>query len=136
MANFYGHARTNYFRVKDVEAFTAALPDDFEVVTGGNGTIAVLVQNEYGGWEGTVWAEGDDEQDVDFDVIGLIAEHLADGEVAVAQSVGNEKLRYLNGFAIAVNNTGERVQISIDDIYKAAADTFGVAPEKITLAHY
>lgn len=136
MANYYGHGRTNYFRVKDVQAFTEALPADFEVVSGSDGKVAVLARNESGGWVEYVWADEAGEEDTEVDVVDLIAEHLVDGEVAVAQSVGQEKMRYLAGYAVAVNNTGDRVQISLDDIYQAAAERFGVAWETITTATY
>ena len=39
------------------------------------------------------------------------------GEVAILQEVGAEKLRYLVGYAVAVNHRGETLAVSIDEVY-------------------
>jgi hypothetical protein len=51
-----------------------------------------------------------------------LALHLADEEVAVLQEVGAENLRFVNGYAIAVNNKGERRDISLENIYDLAKE--------------
>jgi hypothetical protein len=56
----------------------------------------------------------------DFDFIGELAPHLADGYVAVVVEIGAEGLRCLNGNATAVNNQGEIKQVSLGDIYDLA----------------
>lgn len=131
MANWYGFARTNYFRVKDVDAFKEALKAlDVEVIeveqdsTSSDGRVKGMVgligRDEYGGFP-TGGFDGEDEwQDVEVDA--LVAEHLVDGEVAVFMEVGAEKMRYLTGRAWAINSKGETRQISIDDIYERAKE--------------
>jgi hypothetical protein len=40
------------------------------------------------------------------DLFGEVAGHLVEGSVAVFIEVGAEKLRYLTGWAVAVNSSG------------------------------
>ena len=141
MANYCGLGRSNYFRVRDIAAFKDALPDDYRVVDGPDGVVTVLCENEDGGWTAYEW--GDDEsddadaaEDVEVDVIDLVATHLTPGEVAVFQSIGNEKLRYVNGVAVAINADGDRVTVTLDDIYDLAATTFNTPREQINAAVY
>jgi hypothetical protein len=61
-------------------------------------------------------------EDYEIDIVAELTNHLADGEVAVLISVGNEKLRYIDGRAIAVNNKGEERRIDLGDIYELAAE--------------
>ena len=91
----------------------------------------------------TAYEWGDDEsddadaaEDVEVDVIDLVATHLTPGEVAVFQSIGNEKLRYVNGVAVAINADGDRVTVTLDDIYDLAATTFNTPREQIRAAVY
>ena len=63
MANWYGSARTNYFRVKDEEAFRAALAGfDIEIYNDDEGRVTLLSQDEYGGWPSWIFAEDEDEE--------------------------------------------------------------------------
>lgn len=55
----------------------------------------------------------------------LVAEHLADGEVAVFISAGADKLRYVSGSAIAIDNTLKTVDIYLSQIYDKAKEAFG-----------
>jgi hypothetical protein len=55
---------------------------------------------------------------------------LAPGEVCIFQQVGAEKLRYLSGWAVAVNGAGERLQISIDDIYTLVRERWSLKPSE------
>lgn len=62
------------------------------------------------------------EADLDIDIVSELQEHLADDEVAIFMAIGSEKLRYLDGYAIAFNNKGEIRNVSLDDIYKLASE--------------
>jgi hypothetical protein len=129
MADWYGHARSSYFRVKDLAAFRVRMkqlglevigknPDD---TTGADGRVALLSTDVDQG--GLPQGYYDEQQDacVDVDLVDEIAQHLADGEVAVLVECGaEEKLRYLTGVAIAVNNKSETRRVSLDDIYPLA----------------
>jgi hypothetical protein len=122
MANYYGHARTSYFEVRDLEAFQAAVePLEVEVVVeDGHPERVALLSNDDGGWPDQYWNEAE-ETDVEIDLVSLVADHLADGWVAVFMEVGHEKLRYLFGNAVAVNASGETRQVNLTGIYRLAA---------------
>lgn len=137
MANWYGSARSNYFRVKDEAAFRA-LADRLQLgIWEEDGTIgklfAIYPANENDGWPSSIRNEAANDWD-ETDVVDELAPHLADGQVAVLQCVGAEKLLYLTGQSIAFNSTGETVTVDINDIYAKAAEHFKVAPEAITHA--
>ena len=132
MANYYSSARTNYFRVKDVDAFNTWIKEfengyGVEVVSKED-TFAILFDGESG-------VPNSREVDGDYDHLDFIDElsqHLADDEVAILHESGAEKLRYINGFAIAINNKAERRTISLDDIYTLAKEL----GKNVTLAQY
>lgn len=118
MANYYGYARTNYFAVKDAQAFK----DDLEMfpvriieqpIEGGETLYGFLDDNADG--SGLDWSYYDDEadEDIEIDWTALLAKHLADGAVAIIMEVGHEKYRYLQGWAMAVNNKGETRQVNL-----------------------
>jgi hypothetical protein len=132
MANYYSSARTNYFRVKDVDAFNAWVKEfengyGVEVVSKED-TFAILFDSESG-------VPDSREVDGDYDHLDFMDElsvYLADDEVAILHESGAEKLRYINGFAIAINNKAERRTISLDDIYTLAKEL----GKNVTLAQY
>jgi hypothetical protein len=51
--------------------------------------------------------------------------NMPNNTVAVFVEVGAEKLRYLTGWSFAVSAKGERVEVSLDEIYQRANDTLG-----------
>lgn len=141
MADWYGHARSNYFRVKDADKFKAAIealnagisiweqqpepgPDEPTLFALG------VTDGDKGNWPTLRYDESDQEHEVD--VVGLVSEHLDPGYVAVFMECGAEKLRYLTGFAVAVNSKGERREVSIHDIYAKAAE-LAVEPEGVVV---
>lgn len=140
MANYYATSRSNAFRVKDADAFKAWLDS-----TGANYEIVSFSENDPG-----FIVEGDDDSgdfpswvqdpatadDVEIDWAAELPRFLKDGEVAVLMSVGAEKLRYVAGWALAVNSAGESVTVSLDDIYAAAVKQLGVDPHRLTQAIY
>lgn len=118
MANYTGYARSNYFRVRDETAFlnwVETLPgvvarrevDDPE-------RFSLLVEDE----EGSGWPNSTSDGEEEIDLHGELAGHLAEGAVAVLEEVGAEKLLYLVGYAVAVNHRGEKLAVSLDDIYE------------------
>lgn len=122
MADYIGRYRSNYFAVKDREAFEQfckrfnleRITDDKDkslvgfLDSGFNGSIPVSIYNE----------EQDDNEDIDF--LAELSTHLAPGHVAIVKEVGYEKMRYLVGLAFAVNSAGEQVKIDLYDIYEKA----------------
>lgn len=142
MANWIGSARSNYFQVKNEAAFREwAGKRDLHVMEGTKGeppepSFGVYSEDEYGGWPSFDQELEDETGDGRIDLASELATHLKDGEVAVLEEVGAEKLRYLTGVAVAINHTGKIVVVSIDDIYLKAADEFGVAVNQISECSY
>lgn len=127
MANYYEKARTNYFKVKDFTKFQEFI-DKFSsielVVDEQKGEIAILFDEEVGVPSSFHNEEMDDFIEVDFTT--ELSEHLTDDSIVVIQAVGNEKLRFVSGYAIAVNSKNEQVSININEIYERAKQKFGV----------
>lgn len=137
MATYTSTARTNYFRVKDVDAFNKWIKQFTgldKIVHETQGTVGILFDDGVPNvrWE-TELIEGEEiESEVEIDFMEELGLYLADEEVAVLQECGSENLRYVNGYAIAVNNKGERREISINKIYDLAKEL----GSKITRAEY
>jgi hypothetical protein len=75
------------------------------------------------------------EEYVEVDFVDELAVHLADHEVAIMMETGYEKMRYLVGYAIAVNNKKERREIGLAQIYELAKQ-LTQKPKRITRAEY
>lgn len=124
MSEHVGHARSNYFKVKDMTAFRAwiqSLDLDFTTDIDDPDAIALLSETEHGTWP---YKNKEDEEIPDFAL--ALSEHLAPGQVAVLMEVGHEKMCYLTGYATAINDKGKRIDIALSDIYKMAREKFGV----------
>ncbi len=139
MANFYGTARSNYFEVKDTDAFEAAMAKlpDITVVTQGELVGIIVDDGDSGCFPSYAYnADGDvDFEDEEVDIVAIVAEHLVDGAVAIFMEVGAEKLRYTSGWAQAINSKGECKTISLNDIYDLAAG-LTTSMKEITRAEY
>jgi hypothetical protein len=135
MANYYASCRTNYFKVKDDEAFENAMSEipGVEVTTDAAGYGLLGDDPDGAGWPG--WYMDDDDNEIEVDIYQAVAEHLVDGEVAIFMESGAEKLRYIVGFAVAVNNKGEIKALGLNDIYKMAKELTD-RPDDITVAEY
>ena len=129
MANYYATARSNYFAVKDETAFrkwaariglNIMEPDHHDKVAEGVPRFGITPGDEdNGGWPNLLHnAETDDYDDID--VPGQLSVHLADDEVAILMEAGSEKLRYVSGSAVAVNNKGETASVNLGSIYRTA----------------
>lgn len=121
MANYYESARTNYFKVKDPVAFRAFIETfcNIElVVDDSDGSFCLLFEEGVPSSRSVVVNGVEDDEEID--LMSELGRYLADGSVAVLKSSGAEKLRYIGGYAVAVNNKGEQVSISIESIYDLA----------------
>lgn len=142
MANYFCSCRSNYFRVKDPEAFRnwiAKVTDvdvwDDAASESRDDVFAVYGTNPDGaGWPSFYWDEENDTE-VEIDFFYDLGQFLVDGEVAIFMETGAEKLRYLIGYAVAVNNKGEMERVDLQDIYKMAAGLTD-RPQDITEAEY
>lgn len=136
MANWTGAARSNYVRVKNEADFRHAMATyEVKVISDSHGRLGLLADTEDGSWPRCGYDDGADE-DFEIDIPALVAEHLVDGEVFVTQQSGSEKLRYVSGYAEAITASGERVTLSLCDIYGLAAAAFGVDVNTISTASY
>jgi len=136
MANWYGTARSNYFRVKDAEVFVQwAKRRGLGVFKTERGADIFAIHGGDSTGDGS-WPSYDMAEDSEIDLVRELAEHLPKGQVAVLMEIGAEKLRYLTGVAIAVNHKGRVVQLTLSDIYCKAARAFRVAESEITQAAY
>lgn len=123
MANWYGMSRSNYFRVKDEAAFRTEMEKyDVEVITDSEGRLGLL------GCDEGYWPSFDADSYDELDFTEKVSTHLADGEIAVFMTVGNEKARYGTGYAIAFNNKGETEDWCLDRIYDFAEQRWGKRP--------
>jgi hypothetical protein len=142
MANYESHYRSNYFRVKDPEAFETwahkiGLPTWKE--TDGDGITRFGFGEVYGDLPSYYLELGpndstDESPDylaeadyVEVDVVDELPQYLAENEVAIIQIIGWEKLRYLTGTAIAVHADGRPpIVLHIGDINTLVTTQWGV----------
>lgn len=87
-------------------------------------------------WPTSLWPEADDEP-TDINIVDEISKFLVDGEICILMEVGNEKMRYLIGQAVAFRKGDDRfIEITLDDIYAKAAAEFGVPAGDISECTY
>ncbi len=134
MANYYESARSNYFFVKDIEAFKSELNGSgLEISTKkiGDLTQVCLLADMENGFPFEKY-DPDTFDSTELDWADIFKRHLVDNQVAIIMGAGAEKLRYISGWAIAYNNKGESKSINLDDIYDLAKEL----GSKITTATY
>ena len=119
MANYQGTFRSNYFGVKDVEAFRQfCKTHNLEFIENASQCGFLMHPDTEGGFSISGW---DSEAEEETDILAEIAEHLATDQVAIVMEVGQEKLRYLVGHAWLVNADGEQKFLSLADLALEAA---------------
>ena len=137
MANYCGHARTNYVAVSDMPGLIEAL-QPFDILISkkqGEDLFCLLSQSESGGWPSSVF--DDDDNEIEFSFEDNVMPFVKENECLVTQEAGSEKLRYLVGEASAFIRKGgviESVYINIDQIYSLAQEELGA--ENITQCSY
>ena len=129
MANYYGTCRTNYFEVKDLEAFKADLEKyDLTFIESeeSKGGVGFTTQNTASGglptWETAEADEAEDtevdwDEDAEIDWKRFFRRHLVDDSVAIVAESGAEKYRYIVGYTLAYTNKGLIHSVSLEDIY-------------------
>lgn len=126
MANYIGQGRSNYFVVKDADAFRAEFEqygvEIIERAVDGEILYGFMDNSLDGG--GLSWSRYNEETEDfdDIDYLDAVSKHLAEGEVCIIIESGSEKYRYLNGVAYAVNSKGESKVVSLTDIYEQAKE--------------
>ena len=129
MADYLATGRTNYFGVKDDAAFRAWAKRMDLAVYLKDGKFALTTEMTDHG----TWPDWDLDKDEEMDVIGEIAEHLADGEVCILMEAGAEKHCYVSGYAWAFDNTGRTIEVRLGQIYELAEAEWG---RRIPAAEY
>lgn len=142
MANYYGAARSNYFKVNDLKGFIKKMKpfnvdvfgrdDSININDLSNDDEITLLSDYDGGWN---WYIDDGTNFCESNPVDLISPFLQPNQVCILMEGGAEKLRYINGYAIAFDNTGESIELSLYDIYAKAKKKFGVKAN-ITRAEY
>jgi len=116
-------ARSNYFAVKDIDAFTEtvrSVSPEGVVINSREKDGKTLYSILFYGGKGVP----KERNEPDFEVSPLhwqpiFMEHLEDNWVAVLMEAGGPwNLDYVSGFATAYNNQGETVHLDLDDIYQ------------------
>jgi hypothetical protein len=107
MANYNCVVRTNYFHVKDAEAFEGFMEhvhgDDLELFYEKDGSYGF---GGYGSIYGYVENVDDDDCEESYDdMIKGLQTHLADGDAIIITEVGFEKLRYLVGLVTVITQS-------------------------------
>jgi hypothetical protein len=124
MANYYESSRSNYFFVKDIEAFEAELKGSgLEISTKkiDDLTQVCLLASEENGFPFEKY-DPDTFDSEELDWSDIFKRHLVDNQVAIIMGAGAEKLRYISGWAMAFNNKGESKSINLDAIYDLAKE--------------
>ena len=135
MANYYEQARSGYVKVKDKEAFRAFLErfgGAVEMIEDDKGRVGFLAQE---GIPSTCMPDDSGSEPEEVDFVSELAGHLADHEVMIVMGTGYEKMRYLVGCAVAINNKKERREIDLAQIYELAKQLTR-KPKRITRAEY
>src|SRR5690606_5293853 len=100
--NYVEIARTNRFAVKDAEAFATWLDSVYGLQYERQDNEFTLYMDE---GVPTTRDVGDD--DVEIDLMLEVSSFLIPGQIAVLEASGHEGLRYVTGYAVAVNAYGE-----------------------------
>lgn len=69
-----------------------------------------------------------EEEEIEIDFPSEVAAHLADDDVAIFQTVGAEKMRYLDAFATAIRSNGESIDLRLSSITQLAEEKWGIKP--------
>ena len=120
MADYYGKCRSNYFKVKDFGEFNEwCIGLGLKLISEQAGTKVGFINEDGGVPSGRENDVSGEFEEIDF--YKELSEHLEEGEVAIVQEIGSERMRYFVGESVAVNSKGKTAFVSIQDIYKKAA---------------
>lgn len=137
MANYVPIWRSNYFHLKDREAFqnwVNSFDDnvDLEEENAADPTSAIALFQSDSSETGipTYYINPTTKEAEDCNFIQQLAVHLCHGEVAILQEVGYESRRYIAGDAIAVRSDGKTLAVSLDDIYRRVQSRWNLTPTR------
>ena len=117
MANYVSTTRTNYFHVKDAEAFRGFMDN----VSGDNLKLWDEKDDKGDtvfafGCEGSIYGIQNEDENDNYDLfIENLQEYIADNDAVILTETGHEKLRYVSGYASII--TGTDIQhVNLDDM--------------------
>ena len=136
MANYCSCVKSNYFHVKDEEAFCDMMS---KVVGTEDGIILNKSKDEYGrtvfdfecyGSIVGFFKTEEEEDEYDYDkaysnFTDALQKFVADGDAIIIAEVGNEKLRYITGFAHIITSKGASWVDLYDSAQRKAAEMLG-----------
>lgn len=125
MANYNSKFTSNYFQVTDEEKFRNIIDHivcedkieiDFDTDKSGNTVFAVC---GYGNMDGYAPIKGEPDYDEDYEgdwdeMIKQLQSVLPDGETMIINSVGNEKLRYVDYYCLGITNKDNKIITSAE----------------------
>ena len=130
-------ARSNYIKVKDEDKFLEVIEDwncqHIETMIHGEKLHGFISENGLPTYCQSKEDEGDEDYSSDAFIDELI-QLIAEDEVLVITEVGNENMRYLHGWAMAVDSKGEYKSINLNDEIMAIAK--GMSKKKVTEPTY
>lgn len=126
MANYYATERTNYFLVNNEEGFL----EDVQTFLGNyeilrkekDGKTYFAILGDYDNGQGLPDYYEHEGDTFELEWADFFKAHLAEGSVAIIMHAGNEKMRYVMGYAYAYNWKGEVKTIDLRDIYELAKE--------------
>lgn len=108
MANYECISRTNYFHVKEAEAFRKFM----DTVSADDLHLWEENDNEHNtvfafGCEGIIYGIPDENGDDSMDrFLTELQKHIVDNDAVILTEAGHEKFRYVTGYAIIITSTG------------------------------
>ena len=124
MANYYASFRSNYFKVKDIADFKTWV-DSFNIEFYDKDEGLVAVGSMDSGLPMGKTGPAPEYEYVDVEFLDELSKHLVDGEVAIVQEAGSEKLRYIVAYSVAVDSKGNQKWFNIDEVYNWADKEYG-----------
>lgn len=137
MANYYCCARTNYFRVTDEEKYKELFQGlsaednvhDFTKECDG------VIWHGFGSYSGIYWTSGEEDDCSRDNFYAQLQAILPEDEAFIYMESGNEKLRYITGFAEIVTKKKIRY-VSVDHMAMKAAKQMLKNPDFATTLFY
>jgi len=126
MANYECWAKSNHFKVKDIEGLRKSLERFSGLMLDHiiDNLYIILPDEDFNVYKYT--DENYDFEDKRLDPQVDIIPYLEDDEIFITFEVGHEKQRYMCGYAQAFCKDKEPIAISTEDIYALALKSFGI----------
>ena len=132
MSSWIGQARSNYFKVKDVEAFKEWCSiRNLECLENSDG-VGFVTLEEYGNMPSFWYDEDDNDCEINYEA--ELPEFLKKGEVAILMEAGSEKARFITGWAQAIHSSGDTFSICLNDVYTMAKAKWDA--KKVSVCEY